>query len=726
MTRKLLLIILSLLATVFLTSNVYAQPCSSGSINVIYNGIGSVAEFDTLGLGAMDALQQLSGYTGPTNKWGNNFSQVVDTRVGTIDENLKIEVIYDSAATCNVYIVWLADSVQGVKDFFCYGAVPTGTVGVVADCYGNHEPTGISWELAACATVRIFACAGPITLPNVLSAFLVAQPNPTRTDGVQSLPAGYCGQTATTASASSRYCYFNAAHTDVRPEDALFASNRAAGLYNPILGYSGLGYDQAACGAVGVWPKGVGCPIYDSFDQNLPYYPVGFAISGTDPNTGKNVPTYTTLNVGAVPIMVFVNNSDTSSLGFGAGYVAGGTSNYLFDNVNHKVLAHVFDGTDSCTGDLLSTPSGSGNPIQVLLDSPVGGSYNTLEFTGVRILSGSAVVAAEKISDLSWYSDDVSSQESDPYGNLAALGPAFNAPACNDVAPPSATCGDPLYNPTGTCGSNGTGVKLRAIGTGEEIKAGLAGYNSVAGNPQITDGIGYAFWGYWNFRPGASGCAGAGTSGDVACNTYLGHYLTVDGIDPLFTTPGGSVGSENPTGAYQFPQCGVIQPVVGYSYPCAQIPFTHIYDGSYPLWSQLRIVTFAKGTGQTVPAGVVAVLANAENEAAPGSTTQISEFVPLFSEVNLAVTPPTGNLNFGMFRSHYLQSKVDPNNGHSPTVCGAYEPSFIGIPLDNSSGCLVDSGGDMGGSVLTVQSDVDFNVDFGSLFSNYQLYGLHQ
>ena len=61
--------------------------------------------------------------------------------------------------------------------------------------------------------------------------------------------------------------------------------------------------------------------------------------------------------------------------------------------------------------------------------------------------------------------------------------------------------------------------------------------------------------------------------------------------------------------------------------------------------------------------------------------------------------------------------------------------NFTGVTLQGgtsgSSVCLVDTGNDVGGSVFTVQTDVDFNADFGSTFLTsskplYEIYGLHQ
>src|SRR5258708_12403920 len=60
------------------------------------------------------------------------------------------------------------------------------------------------------------------------------------------------------------------------------------------------------------------------------------------------------------------------------------------------------------------------------------------------------------------------------------------------------------------------------MGTGQEVPDTL-GLNNTGAEP-VNDGIGYAFWSYGNFAKATSAA---------------GHYLTVDAIDPLFTTEGG-------------------------------------------------------------------------------------------------------------------------------------------------------------------------------------------
>jgi hypothetical protein len=60
-----------------------------------------------------------------------------------------------------------------------------------------------------------------------------------------------------------------------------------------------------------------------------------------------------------------------------------------------------------------------------------------------------------------------------------------------------------------------------------------------------------------------------------------------------------------------------------------------------------------------------------------------------------------------------LQSTIKPANGHKG--CSGV---FTGISLQGgnskSSTCLVDFGGDVGGSVLTVQADVDYVSDWST------------
>jgi hypothetical protein len=102
--------------------------------------------------------------------------------------------------------------------------------------------------------------------------------------------------------------------------------------------------------------------------------------------------------------------------------------------------------------------------------------------------------------------------------------------------------------------------------------------------------------------------------------------------------------------------------------PCPGIvSFANVASGSYPIWNVLRVVSHTPA-----PAGVSALIATAQ--------TQVVNIYPDF--LPLSAT--------GVLRSHYKQSNVISNNG-AGGACAA-----------------TDSGGDVGGAVLTIQGDQDY------------------
>jgi hypothetical protein len=785
MTKRIFLA-LAFLATALFASNSFGQ-CSSG-VNAQFVAAGSSAQFNTFAYAANVSLAL-------PNFWTTTGAQLQDTRFSpaATDTGITAFVAWDNNNLCNVYVYFNIDSGIGVKDFFATAKSVSPGHGVYGAVYGLSTGAG-SWETLAGANAVPGITDAPTTLPTAIQTFLTTSPAPTT---ATQIPQPGCGQIGTLGG-TTQYCFFNAGMTDIRPEDALYATTRALSAYSTTNGLAGLGYAQSACGSLSA---NQGCPIYDAFKKGKIFNVLNFKLTGTDPVTTATVPTYTTLSTGAAPIVVLVSNTDTASLGLGST----SSGNYNFTNINRAVLSNVFQGTTSCTGDILASPQGAGQPLNIIIREPLSGTYNTFEFTGVRTLSGSATATVKQnsISTKQWLSDDSSGQEFDPYGNLTT-GPATNSTdttncdqtSGNRYATGAVACGDPLFNPLNSCGTgNVNAYKARGIGTGEEVKATL-GLDNVSGGLTVKDGIGYAFWSYQNFAPSATGCPTNGVSGDVSCSSYLGHYLTVDGIDPLFPNAGTPVDASNntiPGGSYNLPQCAAVQNANN-NFPCQQIPFSHIYDGSYPLWSQLRFVTMANVTNkQITPAGAINMLAAAETEA-NDTRFLLSDFVPLLKNVtgtytqgigavttsgthvtwqsgdpfstswtgsieingivytitsvtsttSMTVTPappthatqvpydwnggtaPTGDLNLGVFRAHYLQSGINPYNGHN--TCA----SFTGIPIVGGTGstgqaCLVDIGGDVGGSVLTVQSDVDFNADFGGVGVNpNEIYNQHQ
>jgi hypothetical protein len=711
MTKKLLLPVLALLFATLCATTSSAQTCSGFTgAHVQYMGVGSSAQFNSFAFAAENLLN--AGYNGSSglNFWAETSFTLLDNRAGVTD-TAKLWVAWDNSSDCYVYAYFSVDSTVGVKSFFAYQKETNSfaTNFDTAAVFGQGGQTFASCTVGSVANAGQPACTTS-TLPTPLQTFFTAQPAPTCssscTGSQRKTPLPYCGQNGTTA-LDTKWCFFNSGHADIRPEDTLYATSRALSAYNSTNGLTGLGYGNSTCGATA---PNEGCKIFESFGQGGVFNVEKFAITGTDPFPGGGaVPAYVTLNVGAAPVVVFVNDADT------AGFGAGAPSNYTITNINRAVLAGYEDGTFSCTGDISPSLNGAGKPVQVVQREPLSGTYNTFEFTAVRTLSGSAATAVTEhnATSTTWFSNDDSGQElnNDPANNYGGAGCTSSGSTI-----PTARCGDPLDEPTSACGSNGTGIKLRAIGTGEMVKATLDLESGQSTSAVATpDGLGYAFWGYGNFAKAASGC---GTnSGAVTCTSYLGHYLTVDGVDPLFTNPGDST---NPNGAYHLPQCYLSSG----SPDCVKIPFTHIYDGSYPLWTILRAVTFSTvsgSSGQTTPQSVVAMIAEAEKFAT--GSNNLDDFVPYFTNINSGDTQ--GDLNLGVFRSHYKQTN-NPVNGFA--ACGGV---FTGISLTAAAGgCTVDAGGDVGGSVFTVQSDVDFHTDFGSVIigtsATPEIYGLHQ
>jgi len=218
-------------------------------------------------------------------------------------------------------------------------------------------------------------------------------------------------------------------------------------------------------------------------------------------------------------------------------------------------------------------------------------------------------------------------------------------------------------NPLSQTAPNG-GTRKRVIGSGEMV-------GSVNSN---ADGFGYSFWNFSSFQ--GKNC------NSVTCvnGTNALKYLNVEGVDPLY-----SGASANPNGVGVLPQCATSGGVI---VSCPPLPFNHIVDGTYPVWSKYRAMYDATDPTNiaTTLIGTYAqeIAANPANGGNPGSGI-LTDFVPV--------------KNMQAFRSHYAQVVRDsgiafgPNNGFK-----------LGVP---------ETGGDAGGLVMTIQSELDFIVDTG-------------
>jgi hypothetical protein len=231
---------------------------------------------------------------------------------------------------------------------------------------------------------------------------------------------------------------FNAAPTDIRPEDALFEETRVLAPLNTT-NYNGLGYG----------PGPVGTPIQSSFSTKTST-PALYAISGTDPITGQAIPSSVTRDVGVQVVMAIVNAQQGSNQN--SGHFGDSTS---FFSINRRDWTLAVNGSYAYTKDITSIPGQGTVPLNVIAREPLSGTYTAFEFNIPR------------------NTETASTQE-------VGVNPATG----QGTTCPGQPCGNPLFL------SNGAGWRKRAIGNGEEI--------AEVGTAANGDAIGYAFWSVGN------------------------------------------------------------------------------------------------------------------------------------------------------------------------------------------------------------------------------------
>jgi hypothetical protein len=154
------------------------------------------------------------------------------------------------------------------------------------------------------------------------------------------------------------------AGTDIRPEDAKFASTRmftACGtpLYRQPFDQGlrevyGLGYQTGT--------TGVGTPV-QSYYSSATFHVLDFNIAGNDPITSEPVPSYTVSTVGAQPIIVAVSGPNITKA----------------TDINGFTLTLFMQGVLGRTTDLVGPTTTA--PVTMLIREPLSGTYNTTEFS---------------------------------------------------------------------------------------------------------------------------------------------------------------------------------------------------------------------------------------------------------------------------------------------------------------------------------------------------------
>jgi hypothetical protein len=337
-----------------------------------------------------------------------------------------------------------------------------------------------------------------------------------------------------------------AALTDIRPEDSAFATARAraalgASVNDGSHNYDGLGYNGPLSGT----PTKTNW--VESAYSTSAFQVVTFNTHGTDPISGATVPPFTSYRVGVSPIILVDNRTNASGLG---ALNSGGK--YYFTNLTSANARTLWTGAN-CSTAAFAVSGAPTVPVTVNLREPLSGTYNTFEYQVINVP----------------YTSTLANQTSQE----------------NNVNPASAT-GNPLSQ---TCAA-GSGIRARAIGTGEMINTAVL---------KTADSIGYAFFSFGNVSK-------------IAGSTSYG-YLTLNGVDPINATYSNG----------ELPTTGTISTL-----------FSHVKDGTYASWSDLRIITNNVSKNQTVAESL-----SAQIQSDITSGAQLPDFVP-FSSANL-------------YRSHY-------------------------------------------------------------------------
>jgi hypothetical protein len=331
-------------------------------------------------------------------------------------------------AVCGGFIWTKKNGAQGV-DHRGTGLLETGNVWIAWD--NSSNPTKVCSYIAVDSIIgqQLFFAA-PASTFNILFAAGTAGDNlvPTLTD--TPIPQAVINVLQGKP--------FNAAPTDIRPEDALFEEMRVLAPLNTV-NYNGLGYG----------PGPVGTAIKSTFSTKTST-PAIYALSGNDPITGQTIPATKTIDVGVQVVMAIVNAEQGG--GQNSGHFGDSTS---FFNINRRDWTFALNGGYALTKNLTSVPGQATVPMNVILREPLSGTFTTLEFNIPRNL------------------ETGSTQE---FNVNPATGQGTTCP----LQP----CGNPLNL------SNGAGWRRRAIGNGEMI--------SEVGTASNGDALGYAFWSVGN------------------------------------------------------------------------------------------------------------------------------------------------------------------------------------------------------------------------------------
>ena len=406
----------------------------------------------------------------------------------------------------------------------------------------------------------------------------------------------------------------NVAASEIRPEDALFAQcriNSTLGGGND--GLKGLGYGLNAPGVCPAFAdplaNKIGTTLVDAYPPgSTTANPLAFNITGKDPFTNSNIPAFTTVNVGAVPL-VFVTNRQSA------------TGLQAVTNVTPLQLQKVFSGTSECVASDLG---GGTDAINVFIREPLSGTMNGAEYTTFRLPRDNAGNYAL------------------PLGGGTLSGSQENGLSSGGVGI------TPVSNLL--CGTGSGGARYQAVGNGSEENFIQNSHDGTKVSvPQ--DGIGYFYYNYGNAK-------------QLSHNTNYG-YLQINGVDPIWSVYGSNYDPGEPTlGGGVLPNSGSDLPSTCLptpnTFPCyetliwkGKLSFPNVRNGSYRQWIMIRLVG---STGSAQLTAAQALVTSAQQS--------VVDAVPDFIPAAATTGSVSGFADPGMklLHAHYLQSGVAGNN----------------------------------------------------------------
>ena len=319
------------------TTTVVPSASAQATLKVLL--VGASGAWQAMGVGTYKAGACPTGSSAGCAHYTNGSFTLTDTRPATkggsnVTDTGTIWIVWDNttadptcATACNVWAYVKVDSIVGNRCYFahprCVAASPT-----------------------------------PFPAPSQSIA--------TNIWGADSTPPAPVQALFTTGTA------VNGAVSEVRPEDALFGQcriNSVAGGGNDGLNGLGLGVNAAgACPAFGAALANLqGTDLVSAYPGSTSTaHPLAFNISGKDPFTGTAIPVFTTVNVGAYPLIIITNRQ-------------GALKNVT--DVSYSQLQAAFSG-NNCTGTNFT--GGAAGNINVYSREPLSGTMNTAEYNFFR------------------------------------------------------------------------------------------------------------------------------------------------------------------------------------------------------------------------------------------------------------------------------------------------------------------------------------------------------